>query len=439
MKNRKFGFVSLLLILVLAVGSVAVYKNSEALKGAFGGTSLSVLCPASTSLQTIYVKAGAAAGGTGTKIKPYNSILEAQTALETDATLDRVCFSGSLTGSLELNDALPTSLILTSYLAKATLTGSSSLAIELDDNNIDQLTIKNINIEGTLMLTPNSSLTLNTVSLDANSAATALWIKSTDLVSISNSEIEAADIGIYTSEAAGEEVGSLDIDDVEFAPIYHTAIVANFMDSLSVSESLFDYAIMGIDAEDVTALNVDKSEFHGGETGILTANSAVDLTELDIENNFFVSNAYEGIVSEIAVTGLVRNNSFYDNRVALKVIGAVNYINNVLYANVTQYAFGGTTSVASMTSDFNLFYGNVAPTATSLSTWQTLTSLDTHSLTGDPLFVSIDDLHLSSSSSPAIDAGMSLPTTSGGAGGTGVDIDGDTRPSGSFDIGADEY
>jgi hypothetical protein len=138
----------------------------------------------------------------------------------------------------------------------------------------------------------------------------------------------------------------------------------------------------------------------------------------------------------------------------------VNVINNALMNTQTQTGGGlggrsyaiatGAATFANLTSNFNdLFVSgaqgtlgmtggllNVAGTGTGvdrtdLAAWQAATGKDANSLSVDPLFTSLTDLHLQ-----AISTLKNAGTT-----GTGVviDYDGETRPSGSApDIGADE-
>lgn len=454
MKKRPVSLISLALIVVLLGFGVAVYKNSEALKGAFGlsPSSLSFLCPASSGISTIYVKEGATSGGTGTKRKPYSSLAEAQAVLETDATIDRVCFSGALTGSLDLGNALSPALTLSAYTSESSIS-SAALTVELDDSSdVESLTISNLEFEGGLKLNPDTNLTLNGLRIDGNGGGTALWVGSADTVSISDSEIGIADIGVYTAEGLGLEVGTVTIEDVEFSPAYNTAISANQLDSLSVSNSYFNYSVYGINTADVSSLKIEKNTFIGGVNSLAIFNSPTVHSSLDFQNNFVIGNSDAALMNSgdsEKVSALVRNNSFYDNRLASSLWGSINlgvsmggtvttptqdmvYENNIVYANASQAAFGNTTMSVYMTSDFNLFYGDVALNAAGLSDWQTKTELDTSSLYGDPLFVGTEDLHLSSGISPAVDAGKTLSTVTD-------DMDGDLRSSGTYDIGADEY
>jgi len=94
---------------------------------------------------------------------------------------------------------------------------------------------------------------------------------------------------------------------------------------------------------------------------------------------------------------------------------------------VSNYAVGISVTSGSATQNFNLFYGNTANTAGSVTG-------GANSLTGqNPLFANPagGDYHLSGAS-PAINHGTNA--------GISVDYDGDPRPEGAgFDIGFDEH
>lgn len=111
------------------------------------------------------------------------------------------------------------------------------------------------------------------------------------------------------------------------------------------------------------------------------------------------------------------------------------------------YAVGlGSATFANLTSDFNDLFtttggtfavgriGNITPTGgtdeATLAAWQGATAKDAASLSVDPLFRSATDLHLQGTST-LLGLGTSLS-------GVTADIDGDPRPAGSPDIGADE-
>jgi len=415
------------------VTGVSAYQNGSILQGAFDRTP-SLLCRAS-AVKTIYVKEGASSTGTGTKIKPYDSIAKAQTALETDSSIKRVCFSGALDGTLDLDAALATDLTLTAYAVGTTLS-STGIVFHQEIGALQNLTISNLEIDGGLVLAPTTSLTLSRLDVDGDGRSNAVGIGEADSVTISDSTITDTDVGIETSLWETDAVGTLEVSNVIFETTYDTAISAYFLDSLTVSDSTFEYANYGIVSHDVTTLLIEKSTFLGGTSAIAFDNTNTDLTSLDLQNNFIGSNSYSGLRDVSAhgsnVNTNINNNSFYNN-LSTSALGGETFINNIVYSYPSQRAFYSTTYAATLTSDYNLFYGRLStdPAALDLASWQTKTGLDLNSLVGDPLFTSTDDLHLSSSTSPAIDAGTDLSVTE--------DIDGDSRPAGSFDIGADEY
>ena len=113
------------------------------------------------------------------------------------------------------------------------------------------------------------------------------------------------------------------------------------------------------------------------------------------------------------------------------------------------YAIGlGYSAYVSLTSDYNDFYAtgsssrcaivggltNIsAGERLTLTDWQTATGKDSHSLSADPLFTALTDLHINTggSLSPVSNAGTPIA-------GVDADYDGDTR-SVVPDIGADEF
>ncbi len=131
---------------------------------------------------------------------------------------------------------------------------------------------------------------------------------------------------------------------------------------------------------------------------------------------------------------------------------ALNIRNNV-FANTqvgtstTQknYAiYSAATSAAFTTMDYNDYYvsntfnaasaipGFLTSDRTNLAGIQSGFGQNTHSLTGDPLFTSATDLHITSLVSPASNVGTAIA-------GTTTDFDGDTRSASTPDIGADEF
>lgn len=122
--------------------------------------------------------------------------------------------------------------------------------------------------------------------------------------------------------------------------------------------------------------------------------------------------------------------------------GGYDVRNNIFSNTVGGYAMVTTGAAANHlnvlnyniyhTNGANLFYVNNT-NYSDLASWQVASSLDSNSLTGDPLFVNDDDLHV---------FGDLADNVGDNTLGVGIDIDGDIRPmapSTTVDIGADEF
>lgn len=453
MKKTRKNLYTLAILAVLAVGGFAVYQNSSFLLGSFG-PKLSTLCPLIGPGKTIYVKESATGTKVGTKANPYDSIASAQSALETDSTIKRVCFSGTLDGSLDLDAALPTSLTLTAYTDGAELT-STGMVVSMETGTLATLTMSNLSMVGGVTASPSTSLTLSSIALDGDNRSTALFVGEADTVKITNSSFKNADVGVQTSKFSTDAVGAVSIKNTSFDTMYDAAISSNNVATLTldgvtasannvlesknttdvtVTSSDFEYDVYGLYVNDTETLAVSKTSFLGGVASMFINNSTITDTTLTCENNFFMGNSDNNfqIASKTKVLAEITNNSFYNNHIAGSIYGNrgdVTYTNNILFADVGGAAFGSTTYASKVTSDYNLFYGDVTLNEPSLTDWQS-EGQDAHSRLGDPLFVSTSDLHILFGS-PAIDFGTDTSVTD--------DIDGDARTSGSYDIGADEY
>jgi len=118
--------------------------------------------------------------------------------------------------------------------------------------------------------------------------------------------------------------------------------------------------------------------------------------------------------------------------------------NNIVYAaeaDFPSYCIYRAGANGTLVSDHNDFYaanatnGNVgywdnAPAQT-LAAWQTASGQDANSISADPLFVAVDDLHLQNTTSPVVGKGIQIP-------GFAKDIDGNDRDS-IPEIGAHEF
>lgn len=204
----------------------------------------------------------------------------------------------------------------------------------------------------------------------------------------------------------------------------YTTIAQNNISSTGNAVALFE-CVGGIIANNMITLNSVISNINGG----------VFLNDTDsfkIYNNTIVDlsgNIYRpfGLLN-IASTS--RSNEIYNNIFSNKNSGSV----CVVYRNPgTAFHSRFNNNLYHAKGDsIMLYYPNsVTPQYhTSLTTWRSILQQDSASIQADPLLVSINDLHLTSSS-PAIARGRSLAEVV-------VDIDGDARTI-PYDIGADEF
>ncbi len=171
--------------------------------------------------------------------------------------------------------------------------------------------------------------------------------------------------------------------------------------------------------------------FHGGNCQSIYGGSKATIIYNNIFNNISCSNG--GFRFDTLDNGsAIYNNTFYyvapPGVAMFGLVGSVNasWKNNIYYARPGQTYFK-VEHPAVLNSDHDLFYGNGNPTCSNCNI--------THSIVGDPKFVSAGTNFYLHASSPAIDAGTSdvrfIVTR---------DFDYNSRPQGSgYDIGAFEY
>lgn len=155
-------------------------------------------------------------------------------------------------------------------------------------------------------------------------------------------------------------------------------------------------------------------------------------------------------VGGTATTGTLNSHAFMrgDNTGAAVTTTSTlrnNILNNTRSGGTGKnYAIANASTVANdtgwsaSTSDYNVLnadpstIGLWGPADQTLAGWQSASGGDGNSVTGDPLYLSATDLHITSLTSPAGNAGT-------GGTGVGIDIDGNTRDAFTPDIGADEF
>lgn len=169
--------------------------------------------------------------------------------------------------------------------------------------------------------------------------------------------------------------------------------------------------------------------------------------EADIKNNTFISNQYNSL--EITNTNNCR---FYYNSVlshfthyldesSVDIHDNTNMIiKNNIFVNDSSGYLVHYNSNSNILMDYNVYYtandtifiNLVGPSYTSLSSWQSASGQDAHSVFVKPNFSKLSDLHLQPNNSQIVGAGVPLPSVVN-------DIDGDLRNATHPDIGADEY
>lgn len=174
-----------------------------------------------------------------------------------------------------------------------------------------------------------------------------------------------------------------------------------------------------------------------------------------IANNVVFNNAQHGIdVSTSSLNNTLYNNTLYNNTeqgINVESSSTGNVIKNNIMANNQAYQLSifDSGSTTGLVLDYNLYHFSNASTSTirfagsfysinTFATYKSDKSQDANSITGDPLFLNSSGLlntasdYKLSSSSPAIDTGVSVSISS--------DYMGTAIPQGSLpDIGAYEY
>ncbi|MFN7013231.1 MAG: beta strand repeat-containing protein, partial [Bacteroidia bacterium] len=196
---------------------------------------------------------------------------------------------------------------------------------------------------------------------------------------------------------------------------------------------------------------IDLVNMQTGSIGTITNNmisldATTPLTVYGIFDEAGTGRLFDIYNNTIAISGTVSgasNSAAYYYSIA----STTNFKNNILSntrngGTGKHYAFRSIATVTSLTSDYNDLYvgagtGNVLATnttadQTSLSTWQTATSKDTNSANVLPVFTSVTDLHIATSSVGLDNLGTPIATVT-------TDIDGETRNLTTPDLGADEF
>ncbi len=212
----------------------------------------------------------------------------------------------------------------------------------------------------------------------------------------------------------------------------------NYIHDLNTSSTTTVYGIHLFDTNSAAATCVISNNIITlSPTAPLTLRGIYDQTATGEKYNIYGNSIFIGGT----VTGASTSEAYYWSIASTSNVRDNIFVNARAGGTGKHYAYRANATLANLTSDYNDIYntggtGNVfgndgTADRVNLAAWRTATGKDGNSVSADPVFVSATDLHLSSNSSPAANAGTNIA-------GITVDIDGDTRSAIKPDIGADE-
>lgn len=261
---------------------------------------------------------------------------------------------------------------------------------------------------------------------------------------------------VYISSATGTLIESCDI----------------YTTTASTASSVYGFYVANTGASVKTTITKSKiHDLNGSSTatikGVYIAGASGVNTLLSIENNFiYLSPTTTGVIDGIDYYGYTANsldiyfNSIYiggsltsgsNSSTAIRKRDAAtnfNIKNNILFnartnagGTANHYAIYVSNTTGTLAFNYNDYFVNgtggvlgywSTANQNTLADWQTASGQDANSISGDPKFVSANDLHIDVyQASPVSNAGISIA-------GINEDIDGDLRQS-PPDIGADEF
>jgi parallel beta-helix repeat protein len=255
--------------------------------------------------------------------------------------------------------------------------------------------------------------------------------------------------------AVGDRITGTIIDSNTFENQYYAGVyIYNFEAPEIVSNTIFTNAgtsnYFGIYSRRVYEkfqYTKNKISILNGGYGIYIYQCYSSLGNETISANNFISiggtsSAYGILVQNSDYHNFYHNNvnvtSTYTSGYALYSSGGsfYSFINNILVNNGGGYAIYVNTTGAIASSDYNNFYatgtnlGYWSGNRSNLSSWQTASGHDANSLSVNPVFASVADLHINKGLLKA--AGTPIASVID-------DIDGEVRNATTPDIGADEF
>lgn len=454
------------------VGNVSAYTGPGSFQTACG-----------TPLSGVYtVDAGTPTGGTN-----YASLTEAANDLSScgiSAAVTLNIAAGTYTGSVYLDDIAGASATNT-----VTINGidTSSTIITHDGSGqgatiwidgADYVTISNLKIQNTgtsttiwgiLISDDSDNLTIsnNKVQMEqttstsgkdcigASGSATSAFteVEFGDNLSILNNTLVGGTYGVHLeSDNFGDTTTVISNNSVQsyyrgiFSDnTYDLTIENNTVDGIASSSSFYGIAIYDAIGFQVNGNNVTSSDY-----GMYLSDGNFDgrpAVFSRISNNMLYSDADEAFWGEDVELTEIYHNTFVAEASSTTAYGAylndldsVKIFNNIFYSEsgYSLYSSDADFTNPNVEVDYNIYYTNtgsnlayVGGAESDLATWQTSDATrNANSLSGDPIFTGLPDLHLLG----GLADGVATPIV-----GLTTDIDGDTRSLANPDIGADEY
>lgn len=241
----------------------------------------------------------------------------------------------------------------------------------------------------------------------------------------------------------------------KFENQYYSAIYGYYLDNLEIDHNVitsnstygFFRGIYLNESHYGFKINFNKINVSNGESGIYLYACAGSSSSRSVASNNFI---YSGGTS--SSMGIYAYNSsyfdFYYNNILTTGSHTTNgrsiYLYSSSYHNIFNNNFINTgggysayfSGISGFLSDNNNFYtsgpnlGYISSNITSLAGWKTASSLDTHSVSVNPYYISNTDLHVRQ---------ITLNGAARPISGITKDIDEETRNSAHPDIGADEF